>query len=133
MVSESQDSYPLISFHYLRAWCQASEIDFLSVEQLDATNVPDDDEAGPGPERKVHSQFDKMNRSQFLEFLIWAYRNRQSCKDLSFPDFMKSKILPLIKSSRYKRARLALQNDEKIRELVDMNSYTIHSFIEKHA
>jgi len=103
------------------------------VEKLDATNVPNDDEAGPDSESKVHSQFDKMNRTQFLEFLIWAYRNRQSCKDLSFPDFMKSKILPLIKSSKYKTSRLALQNDEKIQELVDMNSYTIHSFIEKHA
>ena len=73
-----------------------------------------------------------MTRSQFLKFIIWVYQNRKDQKDLSFPDFMKSKIVPLVKTSKFEQSKADLKNNEQIQELLnrDGNSYCIHSFVE---
>ena len=79
MQSESQDQYPLISFEYLKSFC--AQTNLVSAEVLESSVTPSkpedaepEEEGGRKKKKivKVDSEFESMNRSQFLKFLIWA-------------------------------------------------------------
>ena len=84
MQSESQDQYPLVSFEYLNKFClDTNLVDVKFLEETVTTPKPEDETIKAKEDeddelknakkiRKVDSEFESMNRSRFLSFLIWA-------------------------------------------------------------
>lgn len=102
--SECHETYPLINFTYLRSFCQ--QVGFCSVELLDSTIVETEDEEESDddePVKKINSRFERMDRSRFINFVIFVWVN-EHCRSVSsqekvyksFDKFVETLIVPLV-------------------------------------
>lgn len=123
--SESMDTYPYVSFNFLKHFCKQNEI--VDTSKMDKVFLK------PKNPKEENKKSKSLNRSLFLRFLVSACKTNTEFGLSRFQDFLDNKIFPFFGLRNQMNIRDFILEDPEVHNILTLNKEKIIFYMESNA